>query len=480
VLVTGLLGALGWVGYQQISASPAKADAAANEEPLLLEGETAGGAEMNLAFARPKATQAADKATSVESSPFDAPQSFRRAPDPVKVAETPVTEGAANPFAAFAPKQTAMAPVDESPFAQTPPLATETARSADAGSVTLASNEAPAPGAGAVEIFEVGGQSEPGTPANAVPEQSEPQPNAGNDPFAAFAPQSAPAAEAPSSVPAPFGTRPQAQQVVADAEWATAPQAVTPVQFNSEQVQIPAPAQFEPEAKPIGSANEFATEPVPALNRAPATADWPPFEQQPATMEPKAPARRMNPQPAYSPDVEPAQTTSFNVPQPAAPANDPRDERLHVVQQGETFWSIARQHYGAGRYFQALAEYNKPRISDQAALKPGMKVLVPSATTLDTRYGKLMQASGLAKPPAKPHAGLRVDPQGRSLYVVGEGDTLGEIARRYLGKTSRQDEICRMNQEQLPNPNKLKAGMILVMPDDAVEVQPASSIPGRR
>ena len=94
-----------------------------------------------------------------------------------------------------------------------------------------------------------------------------------------------------------------------------------------------------------------------------------------------------------------------------------------------------------------------------------MKVLVPSATTLDTRYGKSMQASGLAKPPAKPQSGLRVDAQGRPLYVVGAGDTLGEISRRYLGKTSRSDEISRLNQEQLPNPNKLKEGMILLLPE---------------
>jgi nucleoid-associated protein YgaU len=196
-------------------------------------------------------------------------------------------------------------------------------------------------------------------------------------------------------------------------------------------------------------------------------------------MEPSATGRR-NGKPAYSPPSQRAQSTGFNVPQPAAPANDPQDEKLHVVQQGETYWSISRQQYGAGRYFQALAEYNKPRISDQQALKPGMKVLVPSVLTLETRYGKLMQASGHAKPPAKPQAGLRFNSQGQPLYIVGEGDTLGEIATRYLGKTLRSDEIYQMNKEQLPTANSLKPGMVLVMPNDAAETGPASSIPGRR
>lgn len=477
VLVTGLLGALGWIGYQQLPTAPAKGETKSSEETFVLEGDTASSPDAGFAFARPKQTESSENAMTSEPSPFEAPQASRRMSAPVTVAAPPAADSADNPFAAFAPKQTATAPAEESPFAQ-PPQINPSPRRRDA-QITPASNEAPA--TAAVEIFEVAGQSEPPVTANAAPAQSEPAQDAAADPFAAFAPQPVPATEPASTVPAQFGGQRKAATVTADAEWATQPaQAVTQVQFAPEPAQPAPPSPFEAQAKPIGTANNFAAEPAPPLNRAPATTEFNSFETQPAAIEPKASARRLTPQPVYLPATEPAQTTGFNVPQPAAPANDPRDEKLHVVQQGETYWSIARQHYGAGRYFSALAEYNKPRISDQASLKPGMKVLVPSAATLDARYGKSMQASGLAKPPAKPQSGLRVDPQGRPLYVVGEGDTLGEISRRYLGKTSRSEEISRLNQEQLPNPNKLKAGMILLMPDDAAEVQSASSIPSRR
>jgi len=500
VLVTGLLSALGWVGYQQLPAAAAKPETASNEDTLTFEGETAA-AEVDLAFEQPRATQAREPG---EPSPFDAAAAFQRTQPAVKTAEPPAPESGGNPFAAFAPKQTAMAP-EESSLKQPSRRMSAASRDADAGAVMLASNESPA-ASSAVDVIEVGGQSEP-LPADPGPlefagAQSEPAVAAQDDPFAAFAPPAIPAPPATAEVPAGFGAQAQSEPAPVDVEWAVSvPSSVTQAQFsadpeqantqpgafNSEAAQVgtepapfAAPAQIEPEAKPIDTANEFAASPAPGRNSAPAEANWPAFEQQPATMEPAASPRRGRPRQEYSPAVEPAQTTSFNVPQPAAAANDPRDETLHVVQHGETYWSIARHHYGAGRYFQALAEYNKPRISDQTSLKPGMKVLVPSAETLDIRFGKLMQASGLAKPPAQPRAGLRVDAQGRSLYVVGEGDTLGEIAQRYLGKVSRQEEICRMNQEQLPNPNKLKAGMILVMPEDAIEVQPASSIPGRR
>ncbi|HVJ67540.1 MAG TPA: LysM domain-containing protein, partial [Caulifigura sp.] len=181
---------------------------------------------------------------------------------------------------------------------------------------------------------------------------------------------------------------------------------MTPVQFQSEPAQAAPPGGFEPEARPINGSSPFESRQTPALSK-PAATDWSGFESQPAAMEPAA-SRKAAARPTYSPGVERVSSNNgFNAPQPVIPANDPRDEKLHVVQQGETYWSIARQHYGAGRYFQALAEYNKPRISDQQSLKPGMKVLVPSANTLETRYGKLMQVSGHAKPPAKPKSGLQ-------------------------------------------------------------------------
>jgi len=470
-----MLGCLGWVGFQQMP-SPAAASTAVEEE-FVLEGET------SVALKAPQLTPDRDdtlRGAEVAVSPFDQGEAFRGRPVAEAVAAEPAPPQDVNPFAAFAPqmKQTAQAPED-SPF-DAPATRTAKTRGAGAGVVTLASNET-VPNGGTVETLDLTGQSEPAVTIVA-PEPMEPTAPAtpNDDPFAAFAPQEAPMKEPASSVPGAFGAK--AEMAPSEAQWsaAEASRPVTPAQFQPEPVPLQVPAQFEPEARPIGTTNGFAAEPVPVMESSSGQAAWPAMEQQPAAMEPAAPARRVKAEPPYSPRVGSAERTSFNVPQPAAVANDPQDETLHVVQQGETYWSIARQHYGAGRYFQALGEYNKPRISDQQSLKPGMKVLVPSAVTLDTRYGKLMQASGHAKPAAKPHAGLRFNAQGEPYYIVGEGDTLGEIATRYLGKTLRSEEIYRMNQEQLPNPNNLKMGMILVMPADAAETGPANAIPGRR
>lgn len=486
--VTGMFGVLGWIGYQQMPHAVAKTEESAAEEAFTLEGETAFASATKIAFPDAKSVKY-EPGNDVEPSAFDRNATAFRRPN-ASVEKGGATE--ANPFAAFErPASPRTEESIEDPFAINP--ARRTVPKANAGIVSLASNETtraaaeatsdPFAAAAPLATNVPAGQSEP-TENVAVPSDS------GSDPFAAFAAQpNAPVetSAGASSVPGSFGTPPRAEPLSVELDWSPSSarkEAVAPAQFNAEPSSLQKPAEFEFDAKPMTDFGQRQAEPPPALNRPSNQFDNTGFDQ-PAAIEPGAmpvrtPARRLQPQTTYSPAVERAQTTGFNVPQPVAPANDPRDETLHVVQQGETYWSIARQHYGAGRYFQALGEYNKPRISDQQSLKPGMKVLVPSANTLDARYGKLMQASGHAKAPAKPQSGLKFDPQGRPYYIVGEGDTLGEIATRHLGKTLRSDEIYRLNQEQLKTPNSLKTGMLLVMPNDASEVQSASSIPGRR
>lgn len=46
-------------------------------------------------------------------------------------------------------------------------------------------------------------------------------------------------------------------------------------------------------------------------------------------------------------------------------------------------------------------------------------------------------------------------------YTVQEGDSLGSIAKKLTGKSSRWEEIFAMNREILPAPHKLKVGMVL-------------------
>jgi nucleoid-associated protein YgaU len=150
---------------------------------------------------------------------------------------------------------------------------------------------------------------------------------------------------------------------------------------------------------------------------------------------------------------------------------------IHIVKSGESFWTIARQHYGAGRYFNALAAYNQARIPNPQTIRPGMKVMVPDASVLQQRYPQLTGGTyspGQTDEPAP--SGLFVE-RGQPMYRVGKGDTLSEIAHKHLGRASRWIQIYGMNQGQLTNGGSLKVGMVLRLPSDASQTV---AVPGEQ
>lgn len=49
-------------------------------------------------------------------------------------------------------------------------------------------------------------------------------------------------------------------------------------------------------------------------------------------------------------------------------------------------------------------------------------------------------------------------------HTVASGETLSRISRKYYGKSSEWQKIAEANKEILPDPTKLKPGMVLVIP----------------
>ena len=66
-----------------------------------------------------------------------------------------------------------------------------------------------------------------------------------------------------------------------------------------------------------------------------------------------------------------------------------------------------------------------------------------------------------AKPEEKPQA----EEKGPRYHVVEQGDNLGNISRKYYGEFRRWKDIAEANKDILPDPNKLKIGMKLVIPE---------------
>ncbi len=148
-----------------------------------------------------------------------------------------------------------------------------------------------------------------------------------------------------------------------------------------------------------------------------------------------------------------------------------RDEcEICEVQLKDNYWSISKRMYGTSRYFSALALYNQNRIPDPRKLRPGMKVLVPDPKALEAKYPELFRSF---QPKAHLPTGYFLLNTGSPAYRVGDRETLSEISQKHLGRASRWIQIYRMNQQNLSDPNRLKPGTILLLPDDATNVQVA-------
>ena len=52
-------------------------------------------------------------------------------------------------------------------------------------------------------------------------------------------------------------------------------------------------------------------------------------------------------------------------------------------------------------------------------------------------------------------------------YTVKAGDTLGKIAKEYLGDANAYMEIFNVNRDQLSDPDKIKPGQVLKIPQAA-------------
>lgn len=55
------------------------------------------------------------------------------------------------------------------------------------------------------------------------------------------------------------------------------------------------------------------------------------------------------------------------------------------------------------------------------------------------------------------------------IYTVVSGDTLSKIAKEFLGSPGKYMEIYNINRDQLTDPNKIKVGQMLKIPNPPVK-----------
>lgn len=319
---------------------------------------------------------------------------------------------------------------------------------------------------------------------------------------------------------APTKKAPKVTQSTAD-EMPDFDQEPLPVKSNRSTASLELGLDNEPPAKPMPPVEEpqlddpalTKTEPI-RLKQAiePDTSSEPEFEEPvrvavtprepkkeefaPEPVRPRKPAVRLpevdqfaENAPTGFTESNPAPATTERPRQPTGRKHHPLlKEDEYLVEDGDNFCVISKKLYGSEKYYLALAEHNRNRVADPCRMRPGLIILAPSRETLEQKHATLIpkpKKTAEAKS-EKPHAaqkvsatslppGLFYDEKGVPWYRVGKGDTLSEIAKSHLGRTTRAEQIYNLNRERLPNPNKLDVGQILRLPGDASQVRVADS-----
>ncbi len=87
---------------------------------------------------------------------------------------------------------------------------------------------------------------------------------------------------------------------------------------------------------------------------------------------------------------------------------------------------------------------------------------------VDPKYQSdlLAEITFLADPaPAKPAAPAAPAKPAVKIHVVAAGETLSVIAKKYYGKPTEYMKIFKANTDKLKDPDKIKPGQELVIPD---------------
>lgn len=138
-------------------------------------------------------------------------------------------------------------------------------------------------------------------------------------------------------------------------------------------------------------------------------------------------------------------TNNSTEPKPAG------ETRTYVIQAGDTFSSIALEHYGDSRFYKLIVDAN-PKV-DPNRMKLGTTITIPPLpeSTLSPR-------DDTTDVPAE-----SLDPTRQ--YQVQVGDSLHSIASRLYGDSQMWSKIYDLNKTQIgDNPARLKLGMVLALP----------------
>jgi nucleoid-associated protein YgaU len=178
-------------------------------------------------------------------------------------------------------------------------------------------------------------------------------------------------------------------------------------------------------------------------------------KQQPVPVTPVPQPSILGP----SPDTTPPLIVDPRIITPPVPST-----RDYTVAAGDTAYKIAKKFYGRGEDWPRLSAANPGRIGANGQVREGVLLKVP-ATLAGAKSSPAVTPGKESAKPGDKFAAKTSGKVGVRTYTVKSGDTLGQIAQRELKTTKRMPELLALNSKTLKNPNDIRAGMVLTLPE---------------
>ena len=175
------------------------------------------------------------------------------------------------------------------------------------------------------------------------------------------------------------------------------------------------------------------------------------FEEPPVTYPgERSAAPQSVPQATPAVQAEPAHAVVLDAPATESPA-----AATYVIRDGDTLADIAQKQLGKSTRWNELVKLN-PGL-DPKHLKIGQTIrLAGSAPAVLDKP--------VAPAPAASAPVAKIDATGSRTHKVVSGDTLGAIAKKYLGSITKADAIYQANRDVLKSADDLKVGQVLRIP----------------
>jgi len=122
-------------------------------------------------------------------------------------------------------------------------------------------------------------------------------------------------------------------------------------------------------------------------------------------------------------------------------------QTFHVVEAGDTLWTVAEKYYDSGYNWVDIASVNE--LTNPGQIDVDQELLIPDVESKQPTVS-VSAFSG------------ELEPISGATYTVVQGDSLWNIAVRAYGDGYRWVDLVQENE--LANPNLIHAGNMLVLP----------------